>query len=720
MPLARRLLGIPPRIENDEKVGARSPTSSKSPRTPKSPKSPKSPLSKTHENHDYLNQCAGCDAVEILIERSLNYQRTGLQSLPNASVVLHNSFAELDECALKCQICRMFRQALMFEEITYDGMKTLRKAQGRVVVRWQEAAAADGGIRICLRVETKGEPVHAGVINCSAHKDIEHLALHTDALSTASIGQAREWMNTCLNSHKGRCDNLGWSSAKPRFLINILSKTSIRLCENTTDDYVALSYCWGDVPGLPQPEKDKIELGKTYLANLDRRRRPFLMSELPATVQDALRIILAMDIKYAWVDTVCITQDKKDDMATMHKVYSNALFTLCACATTKATSRLLDQREAWTRRTEPCRLGGQWLTTPDMSLNELRLRSPLAKRGWTLQEERLSPRMLYVSGNRMHWSCAMGDKMEMKPTYDQKIKPLQRPVYAALARDVQMPPAQEFLMACYAGRIGDLHGYWTDIVTSYAWRDMGQNSDRLTALSGLAVRYLSARKNLDEYLAGLWANNLAEGLAWRVHQVVEPSSKKADPTNMPLAWPSWSWAGLPLQTKIGMNANSKESSYFEWIGGDGHGIVGVCSGTETAVKQGEHVKNICVTGRMRPLWQQSSCLIDWSTVSDVVDGEERFSFAANPELNMHAVQIARGRLLVYEDRKREVVVQLDFRRDVQRLQSGQLHLWVFELGASTLLVLECCPGDTWRRVGAAWDVREDFFAPAHCNTIILH
>jgi hypothetical protein len=78
----------------------------------------------------------------------------------------------------------------------------------------------------------------------------------------------------------------------------------------------------------------------------------------------------------------------------MHKVYSNALFTLCACATRQATENLIDQREAWTKIMEPCRLGGQFLTTTDMSLNELRLRSPLADRAWTLQEERLSPRML--------------------------------------------------------------------------------------------------------------------------------------------------------------------------------------------------------------------------------------------------------------------------------------------------------------------------------------
>lgn len=91
-------------------------------------------------------------------------------------------------------------------------------------------------------------------------------------------------------------------------------------------------------------------------------------------------------------------------------------------------------------------------------------------------------------------------------------------------------------MACYSGR-SDFHAFWADIVKSYALRNMTNTKDRLTALSGLAAKYLST-SSLDEYLAGIWAKNLAEGLAWKLEQAVENCGNKVDP--MVPKWPSWS------------------------------------------------------------------------------------------------------------------------------------------------------------------------------------
>ncbi|KAF2820713.1 HET-domain-containing protein [Ophiobolus disseminans] len=717
MPTFRNLLGIPRHTDDQGNLGPESPRSPRSPRSPmsarspRSPRSPKSPgLSKTRQNPDYLNQCAGCDNVDTLLRRSLGGQKDGL------GVVLHNSFAELNKCAHKCQICRVFRQSLVLEEVTFDGVHEVQQTQGAVMVRWKQTTAANGAHRTFLNVEIRGQPGHAGMVNCSSHK-VGHLALRSNGLDTAVIQQAKGWLDTCIENHVGECGNLRWSSENPRLLIEVKSPAMVRLCEHHQGKYVALSYCWGDTQMFSKTEMDKVERGQTTLANLDLRREWFPMSDLPSTVQDALRIVHAMDIQYAWVDALCIVQDgpdKRKEVAKMHLVYSNALFTLMSCATTKATAKLLDQREAWTQTTELCRLGHQWLTTSDMSLNELRLRSPLAERAWTLQEERLSPRMLYVSSNRMYWSCAKGHEMEMRPIHGQEATPLQRPLYSASDRDTQMPRAQEFLLAIYNGK-KDLHAFWADIVTSYALRSMGRLSDRLTALSGLAAKYLSADSR-DAYLAGLWANNLAEGLAWRVNQAVETPT--LNPKNLPPLLPSWSWAVLPLQTAIEINVKSLRLSDFEFMGDDGDNSARLGS-TEDAVKRGEHVMKICVKSRMRPLRKPTSRRKDWSTISKIVNAEEKFSFASNPEQDMHAIDPATGRILVYEDRKREVIGQLDFQRDIQRVQWDQVHLWALELGTSTMLLLEHCDRDLWRRVGVAWDVREDFFALAQCSTVII-
>lgn len=690
-----------------------------SPKSPKSPRSPgqKSPsLSRTDKNPDFLNQCAGCSNVEKLIRRNIEHQKSGLEKLPNA--LLHNDFDELDKCARKCEICRVFRQALVLEQVTFDGVNDFQQRLGEVVVRWQESGAAGGTSRVSLNVELNGQAVRRGVIHCSSHDDIGHLELasHVDAVV---IEQIQGWLDTCLKSHIGQCDNLRWSSENPRRLVKILSPTGpLQLCEDQKCEYVALSYCWGDVQKLPRGEHEEVERGKTILANLDQRYQSFPISDLPATVRDALHIIYAIGYRYAWVDTLCIVQDKPEDVSTMHKVYSNALFTLCACATTKATARLLDQREAWIYKTEPCRLGGQWLTTSDMSLNELRFRSPLADRAWTLQEERLSPRMLYVASNRVYWSCAGSHEMEMKPVYvGRKATPLQRPAYAASDRDSQMPFAQEFLKACRSGT-NDLHAYWADIVRSYALRSMSHIEDRLTALSGLAAKYLSASKG-DEYLAGIWAKHLAEGLAWRVNRAIESNRNDLGPMILSPPWPSWSWAALPLETAIETNAKSESSPYFRIVAHDGVQKAEHDTDADDGVRRGEQVKEIHVTGRTRRFWQPSSRRSDWSTVSKVVDGEEKFTFASNPEVDRHAAHPESGCILVYEDRKREVLGQLDYRRDVERFQLDQVDTWTLEIGRSTMLLLEHCGEGRWCRIGVAWDVREDYFASTQSATLIL-
>jgi hypothetical protein len=690
----------------------------KSPKSPKSPgfptppkpsKSPKSPaFSRTRENYHGIHQCTGCDNVDRFIRRGVNGQ---------SFAILHDNFEELEDCAQKCETCRVFRQSLVLEQVTFDGCKKLRKEPGIVKVRWQETGISGGPQGSYLSVELEGTLMRPGVIDLNHKEDVGHLALRSNPVDGVVIAQAKEWLDACRKRHTGDCDNLSWSDENPRLLIEIESATSIRLRENQQGEYVALSYCWGAT-------NDFVLKARTVKFNLERRRQSFLTSDLPTTVRDAIHIIFLMGIQYAWIDAVCVVQDdlingKPKDVETMHKVYSNALFTLCACATTGATEQLLGHREAWTRTTEPCRLGGCWLTTSDMSLNELRLRSPIAGRAWTLQEERLSPRMLYISSTRMYWSCARGHQMEMKPTYPRpNNREVQRPVYATSDRNNSMPQPQQFLLACYNGERDRLHAYWAEIVKSYVSRDMGNRKDRLIALSGLAARYLSA-SSPNGYLAGLWTNDLARGLSWKVKLATKDGFREVPPESEWSSWPSWSWAVLPLQTEMDMDSQSAKSPYFEHVQFAGTHNTIIHTNVEDAIDRGQNVRTICVKGRIRELWKPLSCRSEWSTVSKSVDGEEKFTFAGNPGRDTHAVDAASGRVLVYEDRKREVISQLDFQSDVKWVQWGQVYLYAFELGVSTMLLLERRGEGIWRRVGVAWNVRCDFFASAQCQTLYM-
>ncbi|KAK7191115.1 HET-domain-containing protein [Paraphaeosphaeria sporulosa] len=701
---------IPHHSDAEGKLSPKWFKSPKSPKPQKSPISPKSPkssrlLTDTEKNFDFIEQCVGCNKVESLIKWNTEKRKNGEERA--TSTLLHNSFSELDSCSKTCKICRVFRQSLLLEEVTFDGVKDIEESKGKVTVHWKEMTNEDGRPGVFLTVGVEDIPRLTGVVNCSSRNEMAHLALNSNGRSIPVFEQAKEWLHDCRNNHIGVCDNLKFNSENPRLLIEILSSESIQLCSKQYGpcEYVALSYCWGD------PKNG----GSTTNANFPERLRPFGIKNLPATVRDALYIVHAMNVRYAWIDALCINQDTKEGLDEMHKVYSNALFTLCACATTKSNAELLGERKAWTEKTESCRLGGQWLTTPDMSLNQLRMKSPLAGRAWTLQEERLSPRMLYVSSSRVHWSCAMGNKMELKPVYEEKSHKLQRPWYALSDRDNEVPASQEFLLACHRGE-GNLYPFWADIVKSYALRDMSNLEDRLGALSGLAARYLSANP-LDKYLAGIWEKNLPEGLAWKVERVAEAKDEKPDPKTP--VWPSWSWAVLPVRTAIETNVRSPRSAFFQHIPDVDLKNPDFHVDEAMAITHGEKIKEICVTGRTRPLWKPTSCRVDWSSISRLVGKEERFTFAAKPEQKIHAIQSPAGRVLVYEDRKREVVCQLDFRHDVIKLQSGQVKLLALELGETTMLLLEDCGDGTHRRVGAAWNVRKDFFALVNDSEVLV-
>lgn len=78
---------------------------------------------------------------------------------------------------------------------------------------------------------------------------------------------------------------------------------------------------------------------------------------------------------------------------------------------------------------------------------------------------------------------------------------------------------------------------WNDMIWQYGPRKLTRASDKLPAISGIAS--LFAEKIGEEYLAGLWRNQLIETLVWQSLSFRRVSEYRA---------PSWSWAsgdGIP-------------------------------------------------------------------------------------------------------------------------------------------------------------------------------
>lgn len=144
----------------------------------------------------------------------------------------------------------------------------------------------------------------------------------------------------------------------------------------------------------------------------------------------------------------------------------------------------------------------------------------LKTRGWAFQELLLSPRVLHFTTTAMAFECDTCTVMERGPGSDSLFgfdQGRKRLVYAADSSCTK-----------YYDR-------WLQIVQSYSHLKLTYSSDRLPALSGIAC--LVATRTKDQYVAGLWKNDIVAGLLWYVWPCRPPGTTYIAP--------SWSWAAPP-------------------------------------------------------------------------------------------------------------------------------------------------------------------------------
>lgn len=95
---------------------------------------------------------------------------------------------------------------------------------------------------------------------------------------------------------------------------------------------------------------------------------------LPKTYQDAITLARAMNVRFVWIDSLCITQDDVTDWqresTAMSTVYRNALLTVAATRSTDGNKGCLTSRPAAKQIVFPSKLGGE------LDL-EIRFRKPI-------------------------------------------------------------------------------------------------------------------------------------------------------------------------------------------------------------------------------------------------------------------------------------------------------------------------------------------------------
>lgn len=260
-----------------------------------------------------------------------------------------------------------------------------------------------------------------------------------------------------------------------------------------------------------------------------------------------------MSINYLWVDALCIIQDPGnadwlEESGRMNLIYSNAALTIAADESPTCTAGFWHpentrfqkvSESCWIRDTPPC------------------ARDIISTRGWTLQERILSHRILHFSNASISWECDAccrfedGEtKIDFTGLSYRTFRLLNRSApHESLGKSILGDGFEDAREGDYdpvhitdfltSGSWKSIFFAWAAIIENYSKRDLTQPGDKLPAISGLASFVLTQAGLGDEsYLAGLWREDLVEGLLWYV-STVRPSRSSA-----PYIAPTWSWASM--------------------------------------------------------------------------------------------------------------------------------------------------------------------------------
>lgn len=272
-----------------------------------------------------------------------------------------------------------------------------------------------------------------------------------------------------------------------------------------TVNQMTLSHCWGKVKSLELTAENYNQLLDTIP-----------LSSLPRLYQDAIYTTRQLNIRYLWIDSLCIIQsgdnlkDWQHEVSLMSKVYSNSFCNISAGAAPDAEHSMFNIRN-------PIAIvpGIVDLAVPnspemfphlisDEGIWDVEVSSALINsRAWVLQERLLSTRNLHFGESQLSWECRQKDASEIYPAGLPEFAKTELPRVKSLFTLRKQRPSGETLSQS-----------WYNIVTMYSSCNLTYPSDKLVALSAVAkeMKFIMG----DQYVVGLWRRDLERQLLWVV------------------------------------------------------------------------------------------------------------------------------------------------------------------------------------------------------------
>ena len=360
------------------------------------------------------------------------------------------------------------------------------------------------------------------------------------------INLVKRWIYHCVFNH-ARCEDL--HTVLPTRVIDVGSDTNeprIHVPKSEKGQYVALSHCWG-------PSQTNGVRLMTLKSSLEQNQAGIPFESFPKTFQDAILFTRLLGLKYLWIDNLCIVQDDRDDWAKesacMGGIYAKSFVTIAADKAASSDEGLFRTEEDPGKRyyrlefmdkigkssfvyVRP-RIGMQQNPTLEtMTCSADDASSKLETRGWTLQEQLLSPRIVHFNDTEMTWECntenvcECGNAMGSSKLEKNRVEPdsINNDNTTCSIRGLE----------------------WREVVAEYSRRILTYSNDRLPAISGLAATVQAT--NGSDYIAGLWRSNLPHDLLWYSQTTGSPyfgeEARVTGGRHTTYHAPSWSWASI--------------------------------------------------------------------------------------------------------------------------------------------------------------------------------
>ncbi|RWA12245.1 hypothetical protein EKO27_g2852 [Xylaria grammica] len=317
------------------------------------------------------------------------------------------------------------------------------------------------------------------------------------------------WLLHCLTQHPACIRAEGPLPNLPSRVIDVgppdgSQELVLRPGDGLQGRYIALTHRWGDSVTV-----------KTTKKNLPERLKGMKFECLTKVMQDAVSVTRKLGIRYLWVDAICIIQDSHSDWSVeacdMARIYRNALLTIAAAVSAEHSDGFFTERNRG--------------PVSQASTDEI-----LDSRGWILQEQLLSPRILKYSKGQVGWECISLNTSEAHKLHTRRS--------ATSSEIMRFKRAVCGLRSTSMAVQRQAHASWQHVVQSYSRRELTKESDKLMALMGIAR--FTGEITGDRFLAGLWKDQLWRDLLWKSD--VSSNGGHLPPRVRNIKLPSWSWA----------------------------------------------------------------------------------------------------------------------------------------------------------------------------------